>query len=149
MSDKNDNTNTKTAQGTMSRRDWFRLRRPKVELMGSEQTSPLRPTEQPPNHDGMDLSELPPMHEAILNESQVRSLFSDIEQYASEIRLIARRGPTTIKEQTASLRLAADNLLGGRLNKMQIRYHWQSANWIDTLEQQPQGFRLIRIQHQK
>ena len=148
MNDKTDKGSQPT-QETMSRRDWFRLRRPKVELMGAEQRSPLRPTEQPPNHDGMDLSELPPMHEAILDDAQVRSLFTDIEECASEIRLIARRGPETSKQQTASLRLAADHFLSGRLSKLQIRYHWQSANWIDTLEQQPQGFRLVRIQHRQ
>ena len=146
MSEKNGSKKTQATQKTMSRRDWFRLRRPKVELMGAQQASPLQPAEQPPNHDGMDLSDLPPMHEAILTDSQIRSLFTDIEECAADIRLISRRGPET-NNQAPSLRDATDHFLSGRVNKLQIRYYWQSANWIDTLEKQAEGFRLVRIQH--
>lgn len=157
----------------MSRRDWFRLRprRPDSDtptnVTASESLSEppiatehsmgeapngLQPIAQPDNHDGMNLSELPPMREALLSEVQVRQLFSDIEALASDVLLMQRSArsqrATASKATTAEqLRTAQDTLLSGTVPRLQIRYHWQEANWIDTLERRDEGVRLIRIVH--
>ena len=76
----------------LSRRDWFRLRvnreadttKTRANSMG-EKHDGLQPIAHPENHDGMDLSALPPMREAILTRDQVSELFADIEQLATEI----------------------------------------------------------------
>jgi len=160
----------------MSRRDWFRLRPRRT---GSDDAKPsgiestltvnapnltmgevpdrLQPVAHPVNHDGMDLSELPPMREAILSKEQVRQLFSDIESLASNILLMrrsARSQRATASRATASkattaeqLRTAQNSLLSGNVPRVQIRYHWQEANWIDTLEARDVGVRLVRISH--
>lgn len=112
----------------------------------------LQAIAHPVNHDGMDLAELPPMREALLSEEQVRQLFSDIESVASDILLMQRSARSqraaaskvTTEEQ---LRLAQATLLSGDAPRVQIRYHWQEANWIDTLERRDDGVRLIRITH--
>lgn len=135
------------SQRTTTRRNRVRPHRRKQALLGAERPLRLRPAEQPPNYDGMDLSELPPMHEAILTEPQARALFSDIERCASDIHMIARRGAGSPKGQVATLKLAAERFLAGQLNKLQIRYRWQAARWIDTLEQSSSGIRLVRIRH--
>ncbi len=159
----------------ISRRDWFRLRPSRVESsplaehtandlpiespivaehsMG-ETRNGLQPIAHPENHDGMNLAELPPMREALLSEDQVRQLFSDIEALASDVlmmqrsassqRATAATSKTTTVEQ---LRAAQDTLLSGAVPRLQIRYHWQAANWIDTLERRDDGVRLIRITH--
>ena len=155
----------------MSRRDWFRLRPRHVVPQASSPTdvteeptgdsrqhsmgeSPngLQPVAHPENHDGMNLAELPPMREALLSEEQVRQLFSDIEACASDIILMQRsatsRRATVSNTLTAEqFRIARETLLSGTVSRLQIRYHWQSANWIDTLERREDGVRLIRITH--
>lgn len=157
----------------MSRRDWFRLRPRRadsdtptdtpIDVATSEPSTSaehsmgeaphgLQPIAHPENHDGMNLSELPPMREALLSEEQVRQLFSDIEALASDILLMQRSArsqlATTSKATTAEqLRTAQETLLSGTVPRVQIRYHWQAANWIDTLERRDNGVRLIRITH--
>jgi len=112
----------------------------------------LRPVGQPVNHDGMDLSELPPMREACLSEEHVRQLFSDIAALASDIRLMqksprAQRASALRATTAEQMHMAQDALLSGAIARVQIRYHWQKANWIDTLERREDGVRLIRIAH--
>ncbi|MCA9089287.1 MAG: hypothetical protein KDA90_11730 [Planctomycetaceae bacterium] len=150
-----------TDSNQMSRRDWFRLRLRSTESsdtanrenhsMGGE-SHVLQPVDQPVNHDGMDLSTLPPMSEACLSEEQVRQLFFDIETLATDILLMQRspRSTQTVASKATSeeqLRTARDTLLSGSIPRVQIRYHWKNANWIDTLERRNDGVRLIRIAH--
>lgn len=153
-----------TQENKLSRREWFRLAGRKKSPTGQETPGPsnadsmgdsskgLQPIEHPINHDGMDLSELPPMREAVLAEDDVRQLFSDIAALATDVLLMARSARTahaaaskaTTSDQLCSAR---DSLLSGVIPRLQIRYHWQQQNWIDTLERQEQGYRLIRIAH--
>lgn len=120
-------------------------------FMGEAPTG-LQAIAHPENHGGMNLAELPPMREALLSEDQVRQLFSDIEALATDVLLMQRsaRAPraTASKATTAEqLRTVQDAILSGTVPRVQIRYHWQAANWIDTLERRDDGIRLIRITH--
>ena len=134
----------------ISRRDWFRLKLNRREpTLGQGDKQQLKPVEHPPNHDGMDLSELPPMREALLNSAQVELLFGDIGQHGSDIQLFARSSPgarATI-DQSSSLLTAKQAILDSTVKRIQIRYRWQNSLWIDTLESSPEGYRLIRIAH--
>lgn len=140
----------------LSRRQWFRLRgkppAPSRDAAVGEQAVGLTPIETPPNHDGMDLSELPPMREAMLTAEQVRELFGDIGQLASDVVLMQRstsasRAAGRRIDSAQSLIQALDLLLAGGVSRVQIRYGWNGANWIDTLEAKPEGYRLVRIVH--
>ena len=150
----------------MSRRDWFRLRpqRSEVEtpldstpvvdrkpVMGQSQEA-LLPVAFPENHGGVNLTELPPMCEGLLSEEQVRQLFSDIESLASAVLLMqrlpnAQRATTPGLSTPEQLRAAETTLLSGAIPRVQIRYHWEAVNWIDTLERRESGIRLVRIKH--
>lgn len=153
----------------MSRRDWFRLGPRRTDTSDADVTVPptsgespsmgeslneLQPIAHPQNHHGMNLAELPPMRDAMLTEEQVRQLFSDIEALASDILLMQRSARSQRAVATGSsattadqLRAAQEALLSGTVPRLQIRYHWQAANWIDTLERRETGVRLIRITH--
>lgn len=153
----------------MSRRDWFRLLpcRPESETptdiapvaTGNTATHSIGASPQclqtiphPENHDGMNLAELPPMREAFLSEEQVRQLFADIENLASDILLmqrLVRSARTTVSSASTAeqLRMAQQSLLSGAISRVQIRYHWQASHWIDTLECNDAGIRLVRIAH--
>ncbi len=151
----------------LSRREWFRLRATPLTNASTESAnstqSPaskdlgnqegLLPIDLPPNHDGLDLSELPPMREATLSTEQVAALFSDIEQLATEILLMqrapgAQRAVGTEADNNTKLALAKSALLSGSVTRLQIRYRWQGQQWIDTLKQNPSGFHIVRIAHQ-
>ncbi len=152
----------------ITRRDWFRLR-------GQHQNRMLAPTESgvnefevnesgvkqdvlspvapPVNHDGLDLSELPPMREAILEIQQINALFADIAQLGTDIQLMQRsvaslRATASRAKSVDDLAMAKDALLTGRTPRVQIRYRWQGVLWIDTLTHQPDGYRIVRIVHQ-
>ncbi len=127
---------------------WYRL---KGEFMGQARQG-MRPVEQPVNHDGMDLSQLPPVREAFLSGAEVQQLFSDIENLGSDILLMQRprrenRATAAAADSPPQLSQAAAALLGGRIPRLQIRYKWRGQNWIDTLESQEVNYRLIRIRH--
>lgn len=136
-------------QQQLSRRDWFRLRVPKPnhDQLGSHQHVGMQPVTEPPNHDGLDLSQLPPVHEAILTADQVRSLFCDLEHQAQHVQLLVRGASTSDTELAEYLRHTCDQLLAGSIAKIQVRYEWQDARWIDTLELKPDGIRIVRIKH--
>jgi hypothetical protein len=141
----------------MSRRDWFRLRvAPSNPLLGHETSTAnsnvLKPIEHPPNHDGLDLSELPPMRQAVLSIEQVNTLFSDIGGLATDIQLMQRaahsaRATAQIANTTEQLDFARQALVHGTIPRIQIRYRWQNSLWIDTLKREPDGFQLVRISH--
>lgn len=145
----------------ISRRDWFRLRKPQIDtpveqprdgrIIGNE-PSGLEPIPHPVNHDGMDLNSLPPMREALLAKSEVQQLFSDIESLATNILLMQRSAvaqrataPRTATKQ--QLAVTQDLLLSGGIPRVQIRYDWQNTHWIDTLENRGDNVRLVRIAH--
>ncbi|MBL8815098.1 MAG: hypothetical protein JNL58_03630 [Planctomyces sp.] len=160
----------------MTRRDWFRLRPPRLEpdaqsdavrISGPEADgnstsqshdtlgqshNTLQPVSQPANHAGLNLEELPPMREAMLSAEQVQQLFADIELLGSDILLMQRlpqsqRSSVSSTATAEQLRLAQSTLLTGTIPRVQIRYAWQSVNWIDTLERRDDGIRLVRIKH--
>lgn len=151
----------------LTRRDWFRLRKPhQNQLLGtqpnttsssSEQPvslSPLKTIEHPVNHDGMDLSQLPPMSEAELVAQQVDDLIADIRQLGTHVTLMYRGisdlySGELVGSALDQLLAARNELLSGRLSRIQIRYHWDGFFWIDTLEARNGNFRLVRIRHEK
>jgi len=130
-------------------REWFRLQ---GKSMG--QTKPgMQPIEQPVNHDGLDLSQLPPMREATLSQDELRQLFNDIEALADEVLLMQRNRPAArataaVAATAAQLHTARDALLAASIARLQIRYKWRGQAWIDTLEARGAQFRLVRIRHQ-
>ncbi len=144
----------------LSRRDWFRLgKSARARTLGEQQqtvagNNALQPIEHPPNHDQLDLSELPPMRQAVLSREQVEALFSDIGYYGTEIQLMKRDSPTA---QTAAgnvksvqqLECAKNALFDGSVSRVQIRYRWQQILWIDTLKVDQGGYHIVRIAHQK
>lgn len=115
-------------------------------------SSGLKPIADPVNHDGMDLSELPPVREAELSIEQVEQLFADIEAMASNILLMQRSSRSQRADASRvtthwQFVCAKGSLLSGSVPRVQIRYLWQDTHWIDTLENRGCSFRLVRVAH--
>jgi len=85
-----------------------------------------------------------------LNDEALAALFRDLENSASDVQL-NRGGPSQNplgKQPTADqLRAAHQALREGSLNRLQIRYRWEGALWIDTLQRVDREYRLIRVAH--
>lgn len=149
----------------LTRRDWFRLGKSHQNQLLSTQPiapasspsqpvlpSPLKTIEHPVNHDGLDLSQLPPMSEAKLVAQQVDELIADIRQLGTHVTLMYRGisdlySGELVGSALDQLLAARNELLSGRLSRVQIRYHWDGFLWIDTLEARNGNFRLVRIRH--
>ncbi len=154
----------------MNRRDWFRLRGAnggtlqQQDATGPDElheslrsipdlgaSSSMQPIALPPNHDGMDLAKLPPMREAQLRLDEVLDLLNDIETHATEIQLLQRERSLVSNRvhdnPKKGIELARQALTNASITRLQIRYSWQNALWIDTLEAASMGFRLVRIEH--
>ncbi len=106
----------------------------------------------PPSHGSVDPAILPPVTEVLLGDSDVIQLLADIGSCASQITLMHRRLTSNASGGSsgigsAQLMAAWDILRTGQTNRLQIRYIWAQASWIDTIESRPEGFRLVRIQH--
>jgi hypothetical protein len=145
------------------RRDWFRLREATTkqrsdsasqssEVSIGQEAQGLQPIAHPENHDGLDLSTLPPMREAVLTADDIRQLFTDIEALGTDVLLMQRSSRTSNAtasraQNSEDLSTAKRALLSGAIRRLQLRYRWENTSWIDTLEMQPAGFRLIRIAH--
>lgn len=146
----------------LSRRDWFRLRLPHQtppavatpalgENANADSPGELKAIEHPPNHDGMDLRDLPPLREAMLGVGDVKSLLKDIQTHGADVQLMQKRAAPNARanvDASSSLNAAGELFLSGTVKRLQIRYRWQNALWIDTLAQQPDGIRLVRVSHQ-
>lgn len=141
----------------MTRSDWYLLgpsRSPGSSTAGSASSARggLRPIAQPANHDGLDLSKLPPMREAMLSVDQIKQLFRDLNEHATDI-LLMRRTAQSPRAQAApeatsnDLQFACDAVLSGQVPRVQIRYKFAGADWIDTVERRESSFRLVRIVH--
>ena len=106
-----------------SRREWFRLRHsPQAHFMGNGDGSDdladdrsaanrLQSVESPPNYDGMNLDDLPPVREALLSAQDLDALFDDILRYGSDVQLLQRRSTTetpAAQNLDSSLRRAKD-----------------------------------------
>lgn len=91
---------------------------------------------------------LPDLHQAILDEPTLEQLLADIETHAKVSEVIPKftqrgyvpEGPMNIQE-------ARNLLLFRSARGVQIRYHYDGADWWDTIMVVPEGFRLVRIQH--
>jgi len=141
----------------MSRRDWFRLRVPRENAWLDQEQEPnnaaksLAPIELPPNHDGMDLADLPPLREATLMRDEFVSLLDDIQTHGNDIQLMQRRTAdsqrTNVLPVSTAISTAKQAFLRGKVSRLQIRYRWQDSLWIDTIENRDDQIRLVRIAH--
>ena len=128
-----------------SRRDWFRLKPTTSDLLGNDGSPKMKAVDQPPNYDRRDLSTLPPVREAWLSAEQVQALFHDIHKQGRDVQLMMRS--QSGDNQAQMLDAAGARFLSQEVSKLQIRYCWENAKWIDTLEHHPDGIRLVRIKH--
>ena len=92
----------------------------------------------------VQLADLPPVHEARLQAKQLIELLQDIQDHATHILLRTHASPPASAQLISSV---IESVRNHQMSRTQIRYRWQGCDWIDTIEPQKSGYRLVRIQH--
>lgn len=94
--------------------------------------------------------QLPEMREALLDPANVRELVSDLSQLT---RVLSVQCKTSARSQTPltldiSLEQAAECLLSGEVQAVQVKYFYDQYEWTDTLMRLPNGVRMVRCRHE-
>lgn len=92
---------------------------------------------------------LPDLNMTLLDGAQVEQLFRDIEACTRITEIIPKFALRGYVPDTASVTLAhARELIATRaIRGLQLRYHYEDADWCDTLMLAGDQFRLVRIRH--
>ncbi len=96
-----------------------------------------------------DGSELPALHQGVLDAATLDQLVIDIETCTEVLEVIPKFGAESYvgEDEVIDLRKAISMLGEGQLRGVQIRYKYDGSQWWDTLMGTPKGVRLVRIQH--
>ncbi|MCU0712134.1 MAG: hypothetical protein MUC43_08750 [Pirellula sp.] len=97
-----------------------------------------------------DGPQMPEMREALLDTANVRELVSDLSQLT---RILSVQCKTSARSQTPlnssiSLVQAAERLLSGEVQAVQVKYFFDHYEWTDTLMRLPNGVRMVRCRHE-
>lgn len=131
--------------------------RPRPSLPGSAQAAGHQPTSlgesgitraeslrRPDDSFGPKPDELPPLTQALLTAGEVDRLFDDIAQHATDVALVTQ----TSRGSHDLLQVAKRQLMDGTIQRVQLRYVWDGASWIDTLDHRSNRIKLVRMRSQ-
>ena len=92
--------------------------------------------------------DLPEMVPAILEVSEIESLFTDLAFETTVVGILLRAldsEPDGKGGVAPNLRVARDALLSGRASGVQVRYVHGGVEWWDTLMRTDAGIRVVRV----
>lgn len=106
-------------------------------------------TERPARKEASDSPEsgvrLADIREAMLDDAELRSLFSDIATYGKVLEATVKPSPRSRPELIRRLPELYLKLVERRVFGAQIRYEFDDGVWLDTLMATPSGVRLVRV----
>jgi hypothetical protein len=90
---------------------------------------------------------LPVLHEALLDEVQLRDLFSDL-QLVAEVLEVRTKGTDTAHSTAIGYPLfeLANRLWSSEIPAAQIVYTHEGRTWVDTLMRHARGVKVVRMQ---
>ena len=90
---------------------------------------------------------LPELQDMVLDAATLTQLVADLETHA-EVLDVRSKGGASRRASAAPLELreGVDQLLGGQVFGIQVRYLYEGSEWRDTLMRTEQGVRLVRMQ---
>lgn len=87
------------------------------------------------------------MREGLLDVAQVEQLFSDLDSCTRILAILEKGGQQAhAKSNNSNLEAARDRFLNREVLAVQIRYHYDNAEWIDTILHTTAGIRVVRCQ---
>ena len=96
-----------------------------------------------------DAPALPELHSSSLDDAQVAQLLTDIEVCTELTEILPKFAAQQRVPDAASVTLAqAREWLATRaVRGLQLRYRYDGADWWDTLMQDGDRYRIVRIRH--
>ncbi|HYG36209.1 MAG TPA: hypothetical protein VEC99_15565 [Clostridia bacterium] len=93
--------------------------------------------------------ELPALHSTTLDLAQVEQLLADIEACTELREILPKYEAQGYVQQTSGVTLAQarELLLTRSVRALQLRYHYDGAEWWDTLMKVGDLYRIVRIRH--
>ncbi|MFN7141652.1 MAG: hypothetical protein ACK4UN_20200 [Limisphaerales bacterium] len=92
-------------------------------------------------------TKLPDLQNTLLDERLLETLLRDIASCTDIFEIIPKLAAGYVGQGSVSLDEGRALLLSRQVRALQIRYHYQGAQWWDTIMVVGQQFRLVRIQH--
>lgn len=89
---------------------------------------------------------LPELHQADLDADTLEAYFRDLQACAEVFGVVPKMGPGYVAPNEIDLMEGKALLASGQLRGLQIRYHYQSAEWWDTLIVRDGAVRMTRIE---
>jgi hypothetical protein len=110
----------------------------------------MNPSSTAPSDTNQVSGKLPPLHTATLDLSQVEHLLADIEACTTHLEILPKFAAQGRVPEVASVSLqtAREMLAQRRVRGLQLRYHYDGADWWDTLMVTGNLFRIVRIRHE-
>lgn len=92
---------------------------------------------------------LPELHSSTLDDAQVAQLLADIEACTELTEILPKFAAQQYVPEAAAVTLAqAREWLATRaVRGLQLRYRYDGADWWDTLMQDGNRYRIVRIRH--
>ena len=89
---------------------------------------------------------LPDLHTGDLDAAGLSALFSDLERHAAVSSVTVKSSAQEYtRRQSPTLAEALEALRQRSVHGIQVRYHWDGAEWIDTILVRPNGWRVVRM----
>jgi hypothetical protein len=88
---------------------------------------------------------LPTLVEGLLGDPELELLFTELAAHGRILEVLTRVGPRDhASPDRLTLGEAKRLLLSGAVRAVQVRYHFDDAEWSDTLIRLPTGTRVVR-----
>lgn len=86
------------------------------------------------------------LHTGDLDAAGLGALFGDLERHAAVASITGKASGGEYAGQVPLAHAEAlEALLRRKVLGVQIRYHWDGKDWIDTVLVRPEGWRVVRI----
>ncbi|MFO1514468.1 MAG: hypothetical protein U1F83_16430 [Verrucomicrobiota bacterium] len=97
-----------------------------------------------------DAPTLPELHSSSLDDAQVAQLLADIEVCTELTEILPKFAAQQRVPDTAAVTLtqAREWLTTRAVRGLQLRYRYDGADWWDTLMQDGDRYRIVRIRHE-
>ncbi|MBI5610992.1 MAG: hypothetical protein HY902_19125 [Deltaproteobacteria bacterium] len=94
----------------------------------------------------LNVADLPPVHELGLDAGELAQWLADLQAHARVHSVAVKGGPGYAHLSAAEdLADAGAALQSGACAAVQVRYHFDGFDWVDTVNRLPAGARLVRM----
>lgn len=91
---------------------------------------------------------LPELHQSIFDTATLKAYVADLKTCAEISAVMPKAGPGHVAPKDINLVEGVTQLEAGQLRGLQIRYHYQSEEWWDTLINRDGTIHITRIKQE-